>query len=116
MTIYLKKTITPEALAAMSRNTIVEGGAIDADVMTKFNKVLADRLAKIPNATLKKAVEESIRETATNQLVKATPSTVEKIVDDSFAEITKALGIAPPKPAPAPEPAWTPPPRRSGGK
>lgn len=114
MTIYLKKSITPEALAAMSRNTMVDGGAIEANVMEKFTKVLQERLDKIPNATLRKAIDESVRENSIDKLVKADVSQVEKIVDDSFNEITKALGIAPKAP-PAP-PAYTPPPRTYGGK
>lgn len=104
--IRLKKSITPEALAAMSRNTMVDGGAVDKDVMEKFLKLLKERLDKIPNETLKKAVEEAVREKAMGKLMTATPKEVDKIVKDSFDEINKSLGAAPKKPrAPRKKPA-----------
>jgi hypothetical protein len=114
--IKLKKSLTDEALAAMSRNTMVDGGAVDKDVMAQFEKVLKERLDKIPNATLKKAIDESVRETATDKLMKATPAQVTKIVDDAFDDITKQLGIKPAPPPPPPQPTYTPPPRSYGGK
>ncbi len=112
--INLKKTLTDEALAAMSRNTMVDGGAINTDVMQRFNQEMKTRLDKIPNAVLKTAIEQSIRENTTNTLMKATVSQVPKIVEDAFDAITEQLGIkkAPPPPPPPP------PPKRStwGGK
>ena len=113
--IQLGKKLTPEALAAMTRNTIVEGGAINADVMSEFERQLKERLDKIPGAALKKAISDSVRETATKSLVDAEEWQVKTIVDKSFNEITQALGMrAPPEPA---RPAYTPAPRSSyGGK
>lgn len=110
--INLKKSLTDEALAAMSRNTMVDGGAIQPDVMQKFNQELKSRLDRIPNNTLKKAIEESVRENATEKLMKASVSQVPAIVETAFDDITKQLGFKkePPPPPPAP------PPQRYGGK
>ncbi len=96
--INLKKSLTPEALAAMSRNTMVDGGGVNREVMEKFQQLLDERLAKIPNDNLKKAVEETVRQNATDKLMHATPKQVDKIVRDSFNEISKSIAAPAPKP------------------
>lgn len=112
--IKLRKSITPDALAAMSRNTIVEGGAVNAEVLKAFQKLLNERLEKISNEPLRKAVEEAVREQALEKLLTATPKQVKKIVDDSFNDITKALGATPKKPRAPRKRTATP--RYYGGK
>jgi hypothetical protein len=104
--IKLKKTLTEEALTAMSRNTLIDGGGIDKEVMEKFLKLLAERLEKIPNENLKRAIDESVREKAMEKLMTATVKDVDKIVKGAFDDIVQALGVAPKKPrAPRKKPA-----------
>jgi hypothetical protein len=115
--IQLNKKLTPEALEAMSRNTIVQGGAIDNDVMSEFERLLKERLDKVPGGALKKAIGDSVRETATKSLLNAKEAQVKKIVDKSFNDILESMGMRAPEP-PREPPAFAPPPRRSsfGGK
>ena len=115
--IRLKKTLTEEALTAMSRNTLIDGGGVDKEVMDKFLKLLGERLEKIPNENLKKAIEEAVREKAMEKLMTATVKDVDKIVKGAFDDISKALGLAPKKPrAPRKKPASSYPSWGYGGK
>ena len=116
--IQLGKKLTPEALEAMSRNTIVQGGAIDNDVMSEFERLLKERLDKVPGGALKKAIGDSVRETATKSLLNAKESQVKKIVDKSFNDILESMGMRAPPAAAEPAPSFAPAPRRSsfGGK
>jgi hypothetical protein len=114
--INLKKTLKPEDLAAMTRNTMVDGGGVDKSVMEKFNQLLAERLEKIPSQPLRKAIDEAVREKAMGKLLDATPKQVDKILKDSFNEIAQSLGIAEPKPKKPAAPKAPPPSSSSGGK
>lgn len=117
--IKLGKSITKEALEAMSRNTIVEGGAVNADVLKAFDDTLALKLVSMKNATLKKAVADAVKDDALEKLLQANVAQVPAIVEQSLQKISKDMGIAVSTPVnqPAARPAYTPsPPRSYGGK